>query len=68
MAQIEDIRLKIEQGLSDRQIAKAVGRRRTLIAEIRSGDIKLNPCERFPRWMKGVDWDLVIKEFRHHLK
>lgn len=35
MAQIEDIRLKIEQGLSDRQIAKAVGRRRTLIAEIR---------------------------------
>lgn len=66
MAQIEDIRLKIEQGLSDRQIAKAVGRRRTLIAEIRSGDIKLNPCERFPRWMEGVDWDLVIKEFRHH--
>ena len=45
MAQIEDIKLKIEQGLSDRQIAKAVGRRRTLNAEIRSGEIKLNQLE-----------------------
>ena len=41
MAQIEEIILKIKQGLSDRQIAKAVGRRRTLNAEIRSGEIKL---------------------------
>ena len=45
MAQIEEIILKIKQGLSDRQIAKAVGRRRTLNAEIRSGEIKLNQLE-----------------------
>lgn len=66
MAQIEDIKLKIEQGLSDRQIAKAVGRRRTLIAEIRSGELKSITAEKFPRWMEGISWDLVIKDFRNH--
>lgn len=66
MAQIEDIKLKIEQGLSDRQIAKAVGRRRALIAEIRSGKLESISSEKFPRWMEGVSWDLVIKDFRKH--
>lgn len=66
MAQIEDIKLKIEQGLSDRQIAKAVGRRRTLIAEIRRGNLEVIPGEKFPRWMEGVSWDLVIKDFQKH--
>lgn len=66
MAQIEDIKLKIEQGLSDRQIAKAVGRRRALIAEIRSGKLESISAEKFPRWMEGVSWDLVIKDFRNH--
>lgn len=66
MAQIEDIKLKIEQGLSDRQIAKAVGLRRTLIAEIRSGKLKTIPTAKFPRWMEGIFWDLVIKDFRNH--
>lgn len=66
MAQIEDIKLKITQGLSDRQIAKAVGRRRTLIAQIRAGELTTIPAEKFPRWMNGVSWNLVLKDFRTH--
>ena len=66
MAQIEDIKLKIAQGLSDRMIAKSVGRRRSMVAQIRSGEINSQASEKLPSWMNGVSWELVLKDFRTH--
>lgn len=62
MAQYEDIKQKINQGLSDRQIAKAVGRRRSTIADIRSGEYKHEDSQKFPDWMSLVNWDDVLKD------
>ena len=62
MAQYEDIKQKINNGLTDRQIAKAVGKRRSFISEIRKGLYKFNNEQKFPLWMNEVDWDNVIKE------
>lgn len=70
MAQYEDIIQKINQGLSDRQIAKAVGRRRSVVAQIRKGLFKLETKQNFPDWMNLVDWDEVIKNvgLKHPIK
>lgn len=70
MAQYEDIVQKINQGLSDRQIAKAVGRRRSVVAQIRKGLFKLETKQNFPDWMNLVDWDEVIKNvgLKHPIK
>ena len=54
MTQLEEIKQKIQEGLSDRQIAKAVGRRRTLISEIKSGDFVLEYNFKFPNWMSHL--------------
>jgi transposase len=62
VAQYEDIKQKINQGLSDRQIAKSVGRRRSTIAEIRSGLYKSEDVPKFPDWMSLVKWDEVLKD------
>lgn len=65
MAQLEDIQLKIQQGLSDRQIAKSVGRRRCLISEIRKGQYQHQTDEGFPDWMQNLNWDEILKEIAH---
>lgn len=62
MAQYEDIKQKINQGLTDRQIAKAVGRRRTTISEIRKGLYKFEAQQKLPDWMGLVNWDEVLKD------
>lgn len=62
MAQYEDIKQKINQGLTDRQIAKAVGRRRTTISEIRKGSYNSEVPQKFPDWMVLVNWDEVLKD------
>jgi transposase len=62
MAQYEDIKQKINQGLTDRQIAKAVGRRRSTISEIRKGLFKFEDQQKFPEWMNLVSWDEVLKD------
>lgn len=69
MAQYEDIKQKIKQGLTDRQIAKAVGRRRTTISEIRRGLFKFEDQKKFPDWTKLIDWDDIPKDIglRHPL-
>ena len=62
MAQHEDIKQKINQGLTDRQIAKAVGRRRSTISEIRKGLFKFEDQQKFPDWMALVNWDDILKD------
>lgn len=62
MAQYEDIKQKISQGLSDRQIAKSVGKRRSKIAEIRNGATEYTPEAKFPDWMSEVNWDDILKD------
>jgi len=61
MAQYEDIKLKIKQGLSDRQIAKAVGRRRNTISKIRNDLYKYEEQKKLPTWMSLLDWEEILK-------
>ncbi len=70
MAQYEDIKQKIEQGLSDRQIAKAVGRRRQTIADIRSGKYSFETSTGLPDWMNLLNWEDLLKDIglKHPLK
>ncbi len=62
MAQYEDIKQKIKQGLTDRQIAKSVGRRRSTISEIRKGLFKFEEQGKLPDWMGLVNWDEVLRD------
>ena len=62
MAQYEDIKQKINQGLSDRQIAKSLGKRRSTISEIRSGQYKFEDQQKYPDWMNLINWDEVLKD------
>lgn len=70
MAQLDDIKQKIQQGLSDRQIALAVGKRRTLISQIRRGEFEFSSTNSLPEWMDLLDWDVVLKEIalKHPIK
>lgn len=70
ITQLEDIKQKIQEWLSDRQIAKAVGRRRTLISEIRSGDFVFEYKSKFPDWMSHLKWDEILKDIglKHPIK
>ena len=70
MAQLDDIKQKIQQGLSDRQIAKAVGRRRTTIASIRANTFCFEEHSLLPDWMNLIDWEKLLKEIslKHPLK
>lgn len=63
MAQYEDIIQKINQGMSDRQIAKSVGKRRSKISEIRQGQFEFNPNEpKLPTWTKEINWENILKD------
>lgn len=70
MAQYDDIKQKIEQGLTDRQIAKAVGRRRSTISEIRSGKYQFEKSSGLPDWMNLLNWEGILKDIglKHPLK
>lgn len=70
MTQLEDIKQKIQQGLSDRQIALAVGRRRTVISEIRKGEYEFEKSSHFPDWMALLNWDEILKDIglKHPIK
>jgi transposase len=70
MAMFEDIQKKIANNLSDREIARALKKRRTLIAEIRKGDFKPAFDSRSPNWAEHIQWDEVLKEIgsKHTLK
>jgi hypothetical protein len=60
MAQYEDIKQKIAQGLTDRQIAKSVGRRRATISQIRKGMFKFEEQQKLPDWTGLINWEDVI--------
>jgi transposase len=62
MAQHEDIKQKITQGLSDRQIAKSLGKRRSTVSKIRRGLFKLEEQQKFPDWMKLLNWDEILRD------
>ena len=78
MAQIIEIQRLIESGISDRQIAKALKCRRSLIAGIRTQQVtpelisqsKKVESHLPPGWTLSVDWTLVEKDIRegHQLK
>lgn len=62
MAQYEDIVQKIKQGLSDRQIAKSLGKRRSTVSEIRKGLYKFQEQEKLPAWMNLLNWEEILKD------
>ena len=70
MAMFDDIKQKIANNLSDREIARTLKKRRSLVAEIRSGEFKPDFGVRSPKWAEGLNWDEILKEIgsRHTLK
>ena len=70
MAMFDDIKQKIANNLSDREIARTLRKRRSLVAEIRSGEFKPDFGVRSPKWAEGLNWDEILKEIgsRHTLK
>ena len=70
MAMFDDIQQKIANNLSDREIARSLKKRRTLIAEIRRGEFKPDYGGRVPKWAEPLNWDEILKEIgsRHTLK
>ena len=62
MAKYEDIKQKIDQGLSDRKISKSLGIRRSTISEIRKGKFIFEETQKLPNWMDLVNWDEVLKD------
>ena len=75
MARIHEVMRLIQEGLSDRQIARALALRRSRVAEIRglgSEAPTVLGTASFPEplWTEGVDWDAVDREIRegHELK
>lgn len=62
MAKYEDIKQKINLGLSDRQIAKAIGKRRATISDIRKELFKFENQEKFPDWTNLINWQEVLKD------
>ena len=75
MARIHEVLRLIQEGLSDRKIARALALRRSRVAEIRglgSEAPTVLGTAVFPEllWTDGVDWDAVDREIRegHELK
>jgi transposase len=78
MAQFTEIQRLIEAGQTNRQIARSLRCRRTLVAQIRSGQLARDVLERArapearlpPGWVLHVDWASVEKDIRdgHELK
>ncbi len=65
MAMYDDIKQKIANNLSDREIARTLKKRRTLVADIRSGEFKPDFKVRQPKWALGLNWDEILKEIGH---
>ena len=65
MAMFDDIKQKIANNLSDREIARTLKKRRSLIAEIRSGSFKPDFGVRSPKWAAGLNWEEILKEIGH---
>jgi transposase len=68
-----EIKELIEQGQSDRQIARALRCRRMKVAEIRRGEARDPATPKIfkgPLWAEGIDWDSVKEElgYKHALK
>jgi hypothetical protein len=75
MARVHEVLRLIQEGLSDRQIARALALRRSRVAEIRGlGDeaptVLGTAVFPEPLWTDGVDWEAVDREIRegHELK
>jgi transposase len=78
MAQFSEIERLIQIGQSDRKIAKALGCRRTLVAEVRKGKVnfdilsnsKKRECKLAPGWALRADWESIEKDIRegHQIK
>lgn len=82
MAQVSDIERLIEEGFSDRAIARSVKCRRSLVASVRAGRVgseqilagELQPPQPDPSaarpWVLGVDWESVERDIRegHQIK
>lgn len=70
MAMFDDIQQKIANNLSDREIARSLKKRRSLIAEIRRGEYKPDFNFKAPQWASRINWDEILKEIgsRHTLK
>src|SRR6516164_7555938 len=72
MAQFADILRLLELKRSDRNIARALKCRRSLVAQIRKGELtedelkRLQACEQRvqPAWTFSVDWEGVEKDIR----
>ena len=72
---IREVQRLIDQGLSDRVIARALSLRRTRVSEIRKqGDQATTLCvsspEPSPDWSQGIDWESVLSDIRkgHEIK
>jgi hypothetical protein len=69
---VEEIQRLIDQGLSDRKIARALRIRRTRVAEIRSmgpkalapfvSQVMSPPLGREPAWASTIEWSAVLDE------
>lgn len=78
MEKFKEIQRLIEGGQTDRQIARSLRCRRTLVADIRSGDLtaealmraKTDQARPVPAWALQVDWELVERDIRdgHQIK
>ncbi len=65
---VEDIRRYIEQGLSDREIARAMRCRRTKIREVRELGVQASAVlagaivAAEPDWAQGLEWTAILEE------
>lgn len=76
MAQFSEIERLLQAGHTDRQIARALKCRRTLVASVRKKEVGRDLISRAkqpenklpPVWALRVDWDLIEKDIRevHH--
>jgi hypothetical protein len=72
MAQFEEIDRLIKAGLSNRQIAKALKCRKTLVSAVRSGEVqrdvigavKKSEDRPQPGWALQLDWNVIEKDIR----
>ena len=73
VARLEEIKRLIDQGLTDREIARSLKCRRLKVAGVRKGLIKIpevQPTGSLALWTYQVDWEEVLKEvgLKHPMK
>jgi hypothetical protein len=69
VTRFDEIKRLIVAGRSDREIARSIRVRRTMVAEIRRGGIRDPRIPKVlvgPVWAQGIDWDDVISELGYH--